>query len=161
MSNLLHERRALMCLKKTPVILRAVLKDAQPHSIRTLTDGPEGWNVIYVLCHLRDYERIFLGRFRAIVEQDRPVIVSVGPETLIEQNNYAAATFPEVFDELIAARRETIAFLETLSESQWLREGAHPTVVDYSIVNLANMIALHDVDHLEQITRILGLAEAL
>lgn len=161
MSTLLNERRALMCLRKTPVLLRALLKDAQPHSIRMLTDGPDGWNVIYVLCHLRDYERIFLGRMRAMAEQERPAIVSVEPETLIAQNDYASASYPEVFDELIAARREMIACLETLRPEQWLREGAHPDYANYSILNLANFICMHDIDHLEQIARILGLAEAL
>jgi hypothetical protein len=152
----LNLQKAIRSLEKTPVILHTILKSMTQEEAMRATDGPDGWSVLFIVCHLRDCETIFLERVRMSVELDKPTLHYITNDELIQKNDYANQDFQEVRAELATLREQTLDYIRPLTEEQLMRTGIHPiwgenTALDY-IVN----IALHDIDHSEQLIKTLG-----
>ncbi len=62
---------------------------------------------------------------------------------------------------LLAHRVGFIARFAGLGAEQWTRTGIHPEMGSISVLDAAAQVVLHDIDHTEQITRCVGLAERL
>jgi hypothetical protein len=150
--------RFLRTLKKTPVILDFVLHSMNheiAHHVTDPHDGPNGWTTTKIICHLRDFELIFTERARLMVEHDNPHLPAYDHEALVVERNYAGQSYRMALAEFAAARRDHLALLESLSEAQWHRGGIHAENGQISIIEQALQISTHDVDHTEQIVRIL------
>jgi hypothetical protein len=158
---LLNAEKALRSLRKTPVILYGLLSDVDQERAQTATDGPDGWSVLYVVCHLRDFEDVFSGRARQMVETDLPQFQVVDHEALVQQNRYGEQDLRQAFDGFLEKRRAFVRLLEGLTGEQWARRGVHPQTGESTVLEIALNTALHDLNHLEQIARALGLSEAL
>ena len=138
--------------------LAHILADVNQAQARTIRDGADGWNVLEILCHLRDYQAIFAERMRRILEEDLPNFRLYDERARLEmviENDYANQDLREVLDDYLAARRGIIERLAPLTEDQWRREGkfADDDVVDLTMPVVHTL--LHDADHTEQIARIL------
>ncbi|MDX1994543.1 MAG: DinB family protein [bacterium] len=157
---ILDPEKALRTLRKNPVILQGLLRDVSQEQAVAATDGPDGWRVLFVVCHLRDFETIFLERARRFLEEDTPHLARVDHEALMTQNDYAGQNLGEAFDEFVQRRRTFINVLEGLTESEWARRGVHPSFGEGSLLDFAINTGLHDLNHIEQIVRALGLSEA-
>ena len=158
--TLMSKERFLRCLKKTPIILEAILKDVSPEQVRELRDGDDGWNVVEVMCHLRDFENIFFRRAQQIVDENRPNIIPVDHEALAAAGDYAIQDLKTVFGQYVETRRRFIGWLEGLADDEWHRVGIHPESGEITVMEIAMQVTTHDVDHTEQIVRILELADA-
>lgn len=157
----LDVEKAMRSLRKSPVILKALLNGVSDEQARHATDGPDGWSVTFVVCHLHDFEDVYLARTRMMLEHDHPHFPRVDHESLVVVNDYAGKSMLAVLDEWIARRRTFYALLSGLREDQWARVGTHPTFGEGTVLDFALTTALHDVNHIEQIVRALGAAEAL
>lgn len=153
MYRLINPTKALRTLRKTPVLLEALLQDVTQEQAVALCDGD--WNVIFVVCHMRDYEAIAAQRVRDLLAGPNPTFAVVSNDELIQGNNYAAADLRQALAAYAQQRRETIALLESLADEQWLLAGMHPAQGPATLLDVAVNAGLHDVDHLEQIVRCL------
>lgn len=156
MKRLMNPDKALRTLRKTPVLLNALLKGVGPAEAARLRDGVDGWSILYVLCHMRDEEAIFTQRAADLLNTPNPVFSYVLNEDLVARNNYAAADYASALAEFMARRKAFIALLEGAREEQWLLEGVHPLQGPATLLGVALNVGLHDVDHLEQIARAIG-----
>ncbi len=158
---ILTPERSLMYLRKTPVILKALLGDVSQERAQQATDGPDGWSVVEVMCHVRDYEEIFYQRARMMLESDNPKLPAYDQVEMARARNYASQNLRAAFDDYLETRQRFVTLLESLSAEQWQRRGLHPQWGDITIVELATNTALHDLNHAEQMVRALGIAAAL
>lgn len=157
--RVLNPFKALRTLRKTPVLLSVLLRDVTQTKAVTMTDGPNGWSVLYIVCHLRDYETFFSQRVGMMLEQDNPSFTLPGTnDELVVNHNYAGQDLRLVLADTIRLRQMFITRLESLTDAQWLRPGHHPTQGSTTVLDMAINVGLHDVDHLEQIARCLGMA---
>lgn len=154
---ILTPHKALRSLRKTPLMLQKILEPITQEEAQTLRDGDDGWSILFVMCHLRDYGDVYFGRIQQTLDEDNPTLGT--PPTndeLAEQNHYQDQNLREVFDSYLARRQEYIALLESLTDEQWARVGSHPrTGTDTLLIHAINS-SLHDVDHIGQILQILG-----
>jgi DinB family protein len=158
----LNTEKALRSLRKTPVILDAFLRDLSSERARTATDGPDGWSVLFVMCHLNDYETIYTERVRMMLDQERPTFPNpLTNDQLVAQNDYANQDVHQIFEAYLDKRRVYLTLLENLTDAQWARPGVHPSTGDTTVLEFAINTALHDLNHIEQIVRALGLADSL
>jgi uncharacterized damage-inducible protein DinB len=153
--------RALRDIRKTPVILSAILQHMDPEQARLATDGPDGWSVSEIVGHLKDYEEIFLSRAHQMLREDRPAFISHNQDELVRLRGYAAADVHYLFRALLELRREFVDLLSGLSEEQWRRTGVHSSWGEMTMVELVMIATLHDVNHADQIIRTLGLSDTL
>jgi len=142
----------------TLAVLTYLLRDVDPVTATTLrdpNDGDKGWTTLEVLCHLRDYDRIFLDRARLIVAETDPQLPGYDHERLAVERRYNEQDLAVVLADLQASRTEFIAFFEGLDGAHWQRAGIHPERGRFTMDDALMQVGQHDAIHLEQITRIL------
>lgn len=148
--------RALESLRQSPAVLDAVLHGVAPGRARRATDGPGGWSVVAVVCHLRDYEEVFHRRATLMLGGDTPPLPSPDPDELARTREYARADLGTALAAFHAGRRRFLDLLSGLDGEQWRRRGVHPRYGELTLLDLALHVALHDVNHIEQIVHTLG-----
>ena len=154
--SVVNAERALLSLRQSPVVLDAVLSGVTPERARGATDGPGGWNVVGVVCHLRDYERVFFARATLMLEGDSPALPAPDPDELARTSDYANQDLATALVAFHTNRRRFLGLLDRLDEAQWGRRGVHPRMGTMTLLELALHVALHDVNHIEQIVHTLA-----
>jgi hypothetical protein len=156
--TMLTPGRFIRALKRTPVLLDSLLCGVTQERASAARDGADGWNVIEIVCHLRDFEAVFFERAQRIVAEDRPTLPPVDHEALARERDYAAQHLDEAFAAFIANREAFIEWLKARDEADWARVGIHPEYDEYTVLEQALQAVCHDITHMEQIARILELA---
>lgn len=153
----LRERHIGLMLKTLDTI-KNFTRHLSQSDATTYRDGGDGWTVLEVLCHLRDYDQIFYER--AVTIRDAasvptlPVYDHVG---MVTERNYNAQDLHAVVDALASTRPRTAAFYQALTAEQWERHGIHPEREGlFTMTDALMQVGMHDCDHIEQMTRILA-----
>lgn len=155
MYRLINPGKALRTLRKTPLLLTNLLDGVSDEQARALRDGPDGWSVLWIVCHLRDVEAIFTRRVHDLLAAPDPVFQVTENDELIRRGDYDRQSLGAALEAYLAGRRAFIALLEPLDDEQWQRAGTHPSQGPATLLDVAVNTGLHDVDHLEQIARCL------
>ncbi len=145
-------------LEKSWRTLALILDGVAQEEARTRRDGPAGWSVLEVLCHLRDYQAIFAERIRRMLEEDMPRFKPVDEAARLDlaiDNAYASQDLRAVFADYQSTRLAMIDRLKGLDEAQWARPGSFADADIVDVAMAATHTILHDVDHSEQIARVL------
>ncbi len=137
-------------------ILEHILQDVTDAQARALRDGPDGWSIVEIVCHLRDFDEIFYSRAQMMQAQTQPQLPAYDHEAMAIERDYQAEDLAEALAALKASRARFIAFLAGLTPEQWERDGVHPERNSFTMTDAAMQVGLHDLDHLEQITRVLA-----
>ncbi len=155
--TLITPEHLIRSLRRTPVLLDAVLCGVTQERACVATDGPDGWSVLHVVCHLRDFEAIFFQRARRMVEEERPTLAAYDQEALAVERDYGGQDLNEAYGLFLEARRRFVAWLEERAPEDWGRVGLHPEHGEYTLLEQVLYVPLHDLDHLQQMARALGL----
>ena len=153
--------RYVLALRKTPVVLNALLKGVSQGQAERLTDGPGGWSVVETMCHIRDFADISLRRAQLILTEDQPLLPNLDPQESAQRRDYRRQALAAEFDAYLGARRALVTLLSGVTEEQWGRCGTHPAYGSLSLLELLVFITWHDLNHIEQVARTLNLSEAL
>jgi len=118
--------------------------------------APDKWSVAEILAHFADVEIVLGWRMRSILGAPG---TSIQP---FDQNAWVIAGHYEKRDpgksiELHRILREAnLALLKSLSPDQWKHFGQHAERGQESIGHIVRIVAGHDINHIQQIERILG-----
>ena len=93
-----------------------------------------------------------------MLKQDNPALATYDHLALVIERAYAKQNLHTVLAELVASRQKSQAFFEALTEAQWDRPGQHAERGQITLNDIAVQFGTHDLDHIEQITRILSAA---
>lgn len=157
--SLMTRERCLELMSQTPIILQAILhgvSDAQAHTVR---DGAGGWSVVEILCHLRDFDGFYQERIAMMIAQDDPLLTSYDHEAIAIEHAYQFENLNDVVQQYRESRRRFIELISNLTDDQLERTGVHAEDGQITVIYQAFRSAAHDIDHTQQIARILGLAE--
>ena len=108
---------------------------------------------------MRDYDAIFLERARITVEQDKPDLRDVyypDPDELAQEKRYNEQDVQAVLDDWKGIRADFITYLKDRADSDWERPAKHPKRGDFTLHDQLFLTTWHDMNHMEQITRILA-----
>jgi hypothetical protein len=147
--------RHLQLMQKSCQTLGNILQNVSQETATTWRDGPAGWTVLEVTCHLKDFDHFFRQRAKMMLEQDYPRLPAYDHEALAIERAYNRQNLVRAYQELSESRREFGAFFSDLTESQWERAGVHPERGHFTMLDALMQVGSHDLTHLEQITRIL------
>lgn len=137
-------------------IVRHTLSSISPADATTYRDGGDGWTVMEVLGHLRDFEEVFIQRAELTLQADNPALPFPDPDTLAQEREYNALDMATVYDEWLAQRQRFIALLAGVAgDETWERKGQHPVRGPFSLNDQLFLTAMHDSLHLDQIVKIL------
>jgi len=148
-------QRHIQQMTKTCLILGHVLKNLSEAQAHDLRDGPEGWSIIEVVCHLRDFDEIFYNRAQMMLTQDHPQLPAYDHEAMAIEKKYQDEELAYVYYDLKASRERFVSFFESLTDEQWEHTGIHPERESFTMTDAVMQVGLHDISHIEQITRIL------
>jgi len=147
--------------QRTPVILNAFIGDLSSERAMEAKDGPDGWSVVEVVCHLRDFEGYFRGRVELMLAQETPALPRYDHEALAIERDYQHQNLKEVFTDLLSKRIAFLELFESLTPEQFSRTGMHPESGSISVFDALVQLIHHDLTHLDQIARCLGLSDRL
>ncbi len=148
--------RQIGAMRLSCKILGHILRDVSDEQARALRDGADGWSIIEIVCHLRDFDQIFYQRAQMMQQKDQPQLPAYDHEAMALDRAYRKEDLVDAFNALKASRQQFIAFFESLTPEQWQRDGVHPERESFTMTDAVMQVGLHDLDHLEQITRVLS-----
>jgi hypothetical protein len=122
--------------------------------------GDEGWNVVQVVCHLRDAEERAVERLRAMRDEDVPYLPGYDQDAWANERDYAGDDLRAATAAFARHRGEHVAALRALPGAAWERAGRHEEQGRITILNHAIHIATHDLQHIAQIARAVREARA-
>ena len=151
--RILNPEKALRTLRKTSALLHSALADCDQAAATTLRDGPDGWSILFIACHLRDYERIVAARVERLLTEENPTLPALDNAAAERSGDYAHQELAAVRADLQSRRAALLAQLTALDVAAWERNGHHPTQGHGTLLDVAINAGLHDIDHLEQLAQ--------
>ncbi|HEX7287770.1 MAG TPA: DinB family protein [Candidatus Angelobacter sp.] len=150
----------LQSMQETSTTLTALVEGA-PQEIVSTRPGPGKWSVSEIVAHLADAELVSGFRFRFIVGADDGVTVpAYDQDRWAQAANYRAIPLEASLKSFLALREMNLRFLKSLSEQSWNKFGMHSERGRERLRDLVQLVAGHDLNHLGQIRKILGGAQA-
>ena len=144
-------------LERTPQVLDALLRHTSP-AWHALNEGPETWSAFEVVGHLiHGEETDWVPRPRLILEQgeSRPFEPF---DRFAQLERYADAKLEDLLDQFASLRRQNLEMIRglELTEAQLALPGLHPALGRVTLLQLLATWAVHDLNHLAQISRVLA-----
>lgn len=152
-------KRHIALMEKTSDVFGNLTQSITQEQATTLHDHEEGWTILQVMCHLRDFDNIFYERARLIIEQEYPMLPGYDQEALATEREYNKQSLAQVYSEFKQARQRLAEFFTLLPDPDWERAGMHPEEGHFTMTDAVMQVSRHDITHIEQITRILAEAK--
>lgn len=148
-------KKHIRLIERTVLILDHILADVTQEQATTYRDGDDGWTTLEVLCHLRDFDQFFYERAVMIIEQDYPKLPAYDHDALAIEHKYNEQDLRKVIADLARTRGRFVDFFHNLADDEWERAGIHPESGHFTLTDALIQVGTHDINHTEQITRIL------
>ncbi len=153
MLKTLGERDSMAVLSSTPRNLARLLRGASGRKLTTRPQ-PGKWSVAEILAHLADAELVVAFRIRLILGSNRTTIQAYDQDAWADFSRYRDHD-PRLSLEAFRVQRErNVRLLRSLPKIKWGYYGVHSERGKETIRQLARMTAGHDINHLNQIRRL-------
>lgn len=138
----------------TPTTVRA-LTDALPP---TMTDGREdgGWSARDIVAHLLDRWDTQAERISRILDESHPLIVDEDEVAGLEASGYRLRPIEWLLDEFSHKRGEWGPTLRSIGDQDLARTAQHSVAGAFTLAEMLNHVAYHDLMHIEQIAATLA-----
>jgi len=157
-----RERLAAYVEGKNPVAVQrqtaanlARLIEGLPLQQLTSRPSPEKWSIVEILAHLAEDEIATSWRYRQMVEHDGERLTGFDQNLWAELGKYVTWSADEAVELFRLLREANLRMLGGLSPEQLRRSGEHAERGRLTVEELARHMAAHDLNHLEQIERLL------
>ena len=147
-------KRPLKVQATTAKTIEKLMKGKPPAKLRK-RPAPDKWSVGEIVAHLADAELIVAWRLRSILAAPGTPIQAYDQDALAAARNYAKHDPKKSLEHFRAVRDANLAFYKALSPEQWKHHGMHAERGEETLERIAQMMAGHDINHLQQIERIL------
>lgn len=138
-----------------PARLAKLLKGVSPAKARK-RPAPGKWSIAEIVAHMGDAELVGAYRMRAVLGQPGSPLIGYDQDMWVTALHYDKRDLKKSFEQYRALREANLALLKSLTPDQWKHEGLHNERGPESVETMARMFAGHDINHIEQIERILG-----
>jgi DinB family protein len=118
--------------------------------------APDKWSVSEIVAHLADTEIVGGFRIRLILGAPGTPIAAFDQDSWVTSGHYAKRDPRKSVEQFRVVREANLALLKSLSPEQWKHYGMHSERGQETIEHIVRMFAGHDINHLQQIERILG-----
>ena len=151
----LGDRDALEVMGETAGVLRGLVSGVDGASLGRRPRGG-GWSAAEVLGHLVDAEWALGVRTRAVLSEDKPMMIGFDQELWVEALGHGRRAAVEWVDEFAVLRGVNLRLWRGLGEGAMDRVGLHNERGEESLGLMLRMYAGHDLAHIAQIRRVLG-----
>ena len=149
-------QRSVEILGATPKVLDHMLSGLSREWLFA-NEGGDTWSPHTVVGHLVFSEEVnWIPRMRMILSEGDRNFVPFDPKGQFER--YSDHNLPDLLKKFSVLRKNSIRELTDLSlnEKMLSRTGVHPTFGEVSLSQLLSTWTVHDLDHINQISRVLA-----
>jgi hypothetical protein len=114
------------------------------------------WSVSEILAHLADAEIVGGFRMRLILGAPGTPVAAFDQDSWVTSGHYEKRDPRKSVEQFRVAREANLALLKSLTPEQWKHYGMHSERGQETIEHIVRMFAGHDINHLQQIERILA-----
>ncbi len=144
----------LAVLRSTPAALSTLCRQNQEKV--SLRPAPTEWSPGEVFCHLRDVDsEVNLYRLEKVLNEQNPFLPGQDTDPWAEARRYIAQDGLQALSDFIANRIKLLKLLETTTSDDWDRRARHAIFGPTNLRELVNIIAGHDILHVQQVYRAL------
>jgi hypothetical protein len=118
--------------------------------------APDKWSIVEILAHLADTEIVGGYRTRMILGAPGTPIQAFDQDAWVAAGHYDRRDARKSIEQFRALREANLALLKSLTPEQWKHHGIHSERGEETVAHIARMFAGHDINHLQQIERILA-----
>jgi len=154
-SGLMEGKQPLAVQAATAKKLRRLIEGVPTSKLRK-RPAPDKWSVSEIVAHLADAEIVGGFRMRLILGAPGSPIAAFDQDSWVTSGHYAKRDPHKSVEQFRVVREANIALLKSLTPEQWKHYGMHSERGQESIEHIARMFAGHDMNHLQQIERILS-----
>jgi hypothetical protein len=148
---------------KSPLKLQAeaakkierLLKRVPPAKLRK-RPAPGKWSIAEIIAHMADTEIVGGFRMRFILGAPGTPIQGFDQDVWVEALHYNKRDPRKALEQFRVLRETNLAMLKSLTPEQWKHHGIHSERGEESIETIVRMFAGHDINHIQQIERILA-----
>ena len=150
----------LVMQRQAPETLARLVAGASGDALRR-PPAPGKWSVAEIVGHLVDDEIVSSWRYRRMIEQSGSSLQSFNQEEWVRMGDHNSARPAETIELFRLLRHANLRLLAKLSEPQWECCGIHAQRGRITVRDLVRHMAGHDINHIEQVERILGASAAV
>ncbi len=154
-AKFLGDKDPIKVLAATPGRIAALIKGLSPKQLAK-KPAPGKWSIQEIVAHLAETEMVLCCRARWIAFEDEPTLVPFDQEKWSQAWAREKEPFAETLERLRLLRRSHVRLFKSMPKAHFKRTGHH---LERGIITLKEQIetaAGHDLNHLEQISRIAG-----
>jgi len=140
---------------EAPKRLAKLLKGVSPAKARK-RPAPGKWSVAEIVAHIADTELVGGYRIRAILGAPGTQIIGFDQDAWVTALHYDKRDVKKSFEQYRALREANVALLKSLTPEQWKHYGNHNERGQESVETIVKMFAGHDINHFQQIERIVA-----
>ena len=141
-------------LEQTPIILEKILHTATDE-LMSWKPAADRWSIGEVLAHLAEVEVVgFRERVQKMLEADTPQVESYDQNAAYASGRYSAKKARENLHLFCHERDRTLSFLRYVPGNITSRAAIHSTIGRFTIGNIMNEWAFHDLRHIRQIAEL-------
>jgi hypothetical protein len=114
------------------------------------------WSVSEIVAHLADAEIVGGFRMRLILGAPGTPVAAFDQDSWVTSGHYEKRDPRKSAEQFRVIREANLALLKSLTPEQWKHYGMHSERGQETIEHIVRMFAGHDLNHLQQIERILA-----
>ena len=114
------------------------------------------WSVTEILAHLAEDELTSSWRYRQMLEHESPVLAGFDQNLWATLGEYAAWKSEDALAMFRLLREANLRMFARLTTEQWQCGGVHAERGKMTVRDLCRHMAAHDINHINQVRRILG-----
>jgi hypothetical protein len=159
-----HARLGSYVRGKDPIAMQrealhtlAGLIEGAPDEMLGRGAAPGKWSVRAILAHLAEDELVGSWRYRQMIEQSGATLPGFDQDEWARLGDYDSWTPREALEMFRLLREANLRMFARLSPEEWQRHGMHAERGRITVEELARHMAAHDVNHIDQVRRLLDL----
>jgi len=117
--------------------------------------APDRWSVSEIIAHLADGEIVGGWRMRLILGSPGTPVAAYDQNNWVVSGHYDKRDPRKSLEQFRVLRESNLALLRSLDPEQWQHYGMHSERGRETIEHIARMFAGHDLNHLQQIEKLL------
>jgi hypothetical protein len=126
-----------------------------PTSTLRKRPAADKWSASEIVAHLGDAEIVIGFRMRLILGAPGSPIAAYDQDSWVTSGHYEKRDPRRSVEQFSVVREANLALLKSLTAEQWKHYGMHSERGQETIEHIVRMTAGHDINHLQQIERIL------
>lgn len=153
--SLSHGMDPLAMMQSAPETIAQTIAGASDSQLKT-PPQPGKWSVVQIIAHLAEDELVSSWRYRQMLENPGCALAGFDQDKWAEYGRYEEWSVPDALAMFTLLRNANLRLLRGLTPEQWTRHGMHAERGRITVRDLAQHMAGHDVNHIEQIRGIVG-----